>query len=75
MKRKRLSAEQIVNKLRQAKVLIERWRQHYNTVRPHSAFGYRPPAPEATLPLGRSRVASLPGTGPTAAPKHPGGLT
>jgi putative transposase len=27
--------------------LIEAWRRHYNTVRPHSALGYRPPAPEA----------------------------
>ena len=35
--------------LREAKVLIERWRTHYNTVRPHSALGYRPPAPEAVL--------------------------
>jgi len=33
--------------LREAKVLIERWRRHYNTVRPHSSLGYRPPAPEA----------------------------
>jgi putative transposase len=33
--------------LREARVLIERWRQHDNTVRPHSALGYRPPAPEA----------------------------
>ena len=30
-----------------AKVLIERWRKHYNTVRPHSSLGYQPPAPEA----------------------------
>ena len=36
--------------LLEAKVLIERWRQHYNTIRPHSALGYRPPAPEARLP-------------------------
>ena len=34
--------------LKEAKVLIEQWRQHYNTVRPHSALGYRPPAPETT---------------------------
>jgi transposase InsO family protein len=33
--------------LQEAKVLIERWRQQYNRVRPHSALGYRPPAPEA----------------------------
>ena len=26
-------------------VLIVRWRQHTNTIRPHSALGYRPPAP------------------------------
>jgi len=31
--------------LTEAKVLIERWREHYNTVRPHSALGYQPPAP------------------------------
>jgi hypothetical protein len=31
---------------REAKVLIERWRRHYNTVRPQSSLGYRPPAPE-----------------------------
>jgi len=30
-------------------VLTERWRRHYNTVRPHSALGYRPPAPEVLM--------------------------
>jgi len=35
--------------LREAQVLIEEWRQHYNRVRPHSALGYRPPAPETTV--------------------------
>jgi transposase InsO family protein len=30
-------------------VLIERWRQHDNTVRPHSALGHHPPTPEAVL--------------------------
>ena len=34
--------------LKEAKVLIERWRVEYNTVRPHSSLGYRPPAPEAS---------------------------
>jgi putative transposase len=33
--------------LQEAKVLIEMWRRHYNQVRPHTALGYRPPAPEA----------------------------
>ena len=36
--------------LKEAKVLIERWRYHYNTIRPHSSLGYRPPAPETVLP-------------------------
>jgi putative transposase len=31
----------------EAKVLIESWRRHYNTKRPHSSLDYRPPAPEA----------------------------
>jgi transposase InsO family protein len=33
--------------LREAQVLIEQWRQHCNRIRPHSALGYRPPAPES----------------------------
>lgn len=32
--------------LREAQVLIEQWRVFYNTKRPHSSLGYRPPAPE-----------------------------
>ncbi len=35
--------------LREAKIIIEGWRRHYNTVRPHSALGYRAPAPEIIL--------------------------
>jgi putative transposase len=34
----------------EARVLLARWREEYNTLRPHSALGYRPPAPEARLP-------------------------
>ena len=41
---------EIFHTLKEAKVLIERWQQHYNTIRPHSSLGYRPPAPEAILP-------------------------
>jgi len=37
--------------LREAKILIEQWRRHYNTIRPHSALGYRSPAPETIKPL------------------------
>jgi len=35
--------------LREAQILIEQWRRRYNTVRPHSALGYRPPAPESIV--------------------------
>jgi len=35
--------------LEEAKILIEQWRKEYNQVRPHSALGYRPPAPEAVF--------------------------
>jgi len=44
-----LLEREIFDTLYEAKVLIERWRVHYNTVRPHSSLGYRPPAPEAWL--------------------------
>lgn len=37
--------------LKEAKIIIEQWRKHYNCERPHSALGWRPPAPEAVLPL------------------------
>ena len=37
--------------IREAQILIERWRCHYNTVRPHSSLGYRPPAPEAFIQM------------------------
>ena len=36
--------------LKEAQIVIEQWRKHYNTVRPHSALGYRPPAPQTFAP-------------------------
>ena len=45
--RDELLNREIFDTLLEARVLIERWRHHYNTVRPHSSRGYRPPAPEA----------------------------
>ena len=46
--------------LAEAQILIEAWRRHYNTVRPHSSLGYQPPAPEtATPPWLPSSSASL----------------
>ena len=41
---------EIFYSLKEAQVLIERWKHHDNTVRPHSALGYRPPAPQAIAP-------------------------
>jgi putative transposase len=35
--------------LKEAKVVIQEWRRHYNTIRPHLTLSYRPPAPEAVL--------------------------
>jgi len=37
--------------LREAQILLERWRNHYNTVRPLSAIRYLPPAPESIITL------------------------
>ena len=42
--------------LREAQILIEQWRIHYNTVRPHSSLGYRPPAPESIVPMDHRRT-------------------
>jgi putative transposase len=45
--RDELLDREVFHSLREAQVLIEAWRRHHNAVRPHSALGYRPPAPEA----------------------------
>ena len=36
--------------LREAKIVIESWRRHYNAIRPHASLGYKPPAPEVFMP-------------------------
>jgi transposase InsO family protein len=41
---------EIFYSLKEAQIVIEQWRKHYNTVRPHSSLGYRPPAPQAFHP-------------------------
>lgn len=43
--------EEIFYSLKEAQVVIEQWRKHYNTKRPHSSLGYRPPAPETRQPM------------------------
>ena len=42
---------EIFYSLKEAKIVIGQWRHHYNTVRPHSSLGYRPPAPQTLAPL------------------------
>lgn len=46
--------------LKEAKIVIENWRRHYNTVRPHSSLGYKPPSPEASVWPRRNGPASTP---------------
>jgi transposase InsO family protein len=41
---------EIFYSLLEAKVIIEKWRRHYNTIRPHSSLGGRPPAPLTIVP-------------------------
>lgn len=36
--------------LNEARIVIESWRRHYNTVRPHASLNYKPPAPEVFVP-------------------------
>ena len=54
---------ELFDTLLEAKVLIERWRVQYNTIRPHSSLGYHPPAPEAIL-MDRLRSGSTEGPCP-----------
>jgi transposase InsO family protein len=41
---------EIFTTLLEARVLVEQWREEYNTVRPHSSLGYKPPVPETIEP-------------------------
>jgi putative transposase len=42
---------EIFYSLKEAQIVIEQWRKHYNTIRPYSALGYRPPAPQTFMPV------------------------
>ena len=41
---------EIFYSLKETQIVIEQWRKHYNTIRPHSAIGYRPPALQTINP-------------------------
>ena len=64
--RDELLDREIFHSLREAQVLIEAWRRHYDGVRPHSALGYRPPAPEAVPWPGPARIPLRPAAGQAA---------
>ncbi|MBM3558515.1 MAG: transposase, partial [Alphaproteobacteria bacterium] len=45
--------------LREAQIVIESWRRHFNTIRPHESLGYKPPAPEVFVPAFAAWPAAL----------------
>ena len=47
--------------LAEAKIIVESWRRHFNTVRPHGSLGYKPPAPEVFIPTMTARAPAQPG--------------
>jgi len=60
--------------LREAQIVIESWRRHYNAIRPHQSLGYKPPAPEVFVPAFAAWPAALRRPAPPATldrPSHP----
>jgi len=45
--------------LKEAQIVVESWRRHYNAVRPHASLGYKPPAPEVFVPALSAWPAAL----------------
>ena len=52
--------------LREAQIIIESWRRHYNAVRPYASLGYKPPAPEVFVPVLSASPAAPPRPAPPA---------
>ena len=52
--------------LKEAQIVIESWRRHSNSVRPHASLGYRPPAPEVFVPTFAAWPAALARSAPPA---------
>ena len=57
---------EIFYSLKEAQIVIESWRRHYNAVRPHESLGYRPPAPEVFVPALSAWPSARLGSAPTA---------
>ncbi len=53
--RDELLNREIIYTLKEARILIEMWRREYNTIRPHSALGYRPPTSATFMPAVQQR--------------------
>jgi putative transposase len=60
-----------VGLLREAQIVIESWRRHYNAIRPHTSLGYKPPAPEVFVPAFAAWPATLHRPAPPATPAQP----
>ncbi len=60
---------EIFYSLPEAEIVIESWRRHYNTARPHASLGYRPPAPEVLIPAFAAWSAAPPR--PASPPRLP----
>ncbi|WP_333824632.1 IS3 family transposase [Pinisolibacter sp.] len=62
---------EIFYSLAEAKIVVESWRRHYNTERPHGSLGYKPPAPEVFIPTapGRTPTQPRPASTPALAPR------
>jgi len=58
---------EIFYSLKEAKIVIESWRRHYNTLRPHGSLGYKAPAPEVFVPALAARAAAQPRSAPPPA--------
>ena len=58
---------EIFYSLAEARIIVESWRRHYNTVRPHQSLGYKPPAPEVFIPVMGARSATQPRPAPPTA--------
>ena len=58
---------EIFHSLAEARIIIENWRRHYNTVRPHGSLAYKPPAPEVFVPAMAARAAPQPQPAPPPA--------
>jgi putative transposase len=52
--------------LKEARIIIESWRRHYNSIRPHASLGYKAPAPEVFVPNLTAWPSPLVGAAPTA---------